>query len=105
MVRKVTFTLDERTVQRISHAAESLHKAKSEVVREAIADYHDRLGSLSERERLRLLQVFDHVVPLIPVRPLSAAMRGQGKGAGKGPGFQKGGKERGKGPGFQGSRR
>ncbi len=71
MVRKVTFTLDDRTVERIGQAAERLHKAKSEVVREAVADYYDRLGSLSERERLRMLQVFDQLVPLIPVRPLS----------------------------------
>lgn len=68
---KVTFTLDQTTINRLRQAAERLSKPKSEVVREAIHDFHDRIGRLSERERLRMLQIFDQVVPLIPPRPRS----------------------------------
>ena len=69
---KVTFTLDQATVDRLQGAAERLGKPKSEVVREAIGDYYERIGRLSERERLRMLQVFDEMVPRIPVRSKAA---------------------------------
>ena len=39
---------------------------KNEVVRKAILDYSERTGRLNERERLRLLKVFDEMVPKIP---------------------------------------
>jgi Ribbon-helix-helix domain len=68
---KVTFTLDHETVGRLRQASERLAKPQSAVVREAIHDFSDRVGRLSERERLRLLRVFDEVVPLIPQRPLA----------------------------------
>lgn len=57
MVRKVTFTVDDLTVHRLDDAAERTKKPKSEIVREAIAEYHQRIGKLSEAERLRLLKV------------------------------------------------
>jgi hypothetical protein len=66
---KVTFTLDDETVRRIADSSERLAKPKSQVVREAVADYHSRIGRLSESERQRLLKIFDTVVPLIPSRP------------------------------------
>ena len=66
---KVTFTLDAETVHRIDDAAEILAKPKSQVVREAVADYHARIGRLSESERQRMLKVFDTLFPLIPKRP------------------------------------
>lgn len=72
---KVTFTLDEPTVARLRDAAERLAKPKSEVVREAIHDFHGRIGRLSERERLRLLRVFDELVPRIPARPLAGVRK------------------------------
>lgn len=65
---KVTFTLDAGAVAHLNDAAERLGKPKSEVVREAIGDYHARIGRLSERERLRMLQAFDELVPKIPSR-------------------------------------
>ncbi len=93
MVRKVTFTLDELTIRRLQLAAERLRKPKSEVVRDAIADYHDRIGQLSEAERRRLLSVFDRLVPAIPQRPaeqvshelrsLRAERRGGGRSGGR----------------------
>ncbi len=68
---KMTFSLDEATAARLEDAAASLHKPKSEIVREAILDYADRAGRLSEAERRRLLDVFDEVIPAIPARPAS----------------------------------
>ena len=68
---KVTFTLDRATVALLRRAAERLSKSRSEIVREAIRDYSERIGKLSERERLRMLEIFDDVVPRIPTRALS----------------------------------
>ena len=67
---KVTFTLDEDTIARLGAAAERLAKPKSEVVRQAIRDFSERAGRLSERERRHLLEAFDRLVPAIPARPL-----------------------------------
>ena len=47
-----------------------LRTNSSEVVREAIADYAERVGRLSERERRAMLHVFDTLVPALPIRPL-----------------------------------
>ena len=58
---KVTFTLDEATITRLNNAAERLAKPKSEIVREAIHDYHERIGKLSETERLRMLAILDRI--------------------------------------------
>ena len=52
---KMTFSLDECTATRLDDAATSLRKPKSEIVREAILDYADRVGRLTEAERRRLL--------------------------------------------------
>ena len=65
---KVTFTLDQATVTRIEQAASSLALPKSQVVREAVAEFSERIGRLSERERLNLLRTFDEMVPRIPER-------------------------------------
>jgi hypothetical protein len=67
---KVTFTLDDETIARLRATAERLAIPQSRVVREAIRDFGDRAGRLSERERRRLLETFDRLVPAIPVRPL-----------------------------------
>ena len=66
---KLTFSLDDATVDRLRRAADRLGKPQSQVVREAIYDYSARIGKLGEEERLRLLKVFDSVVPAIPRRP------------------------------------
>lgn len=65
----MTFSLDEETADRLNRAAEALRKPKSMVVREAIHDYSERLGKLSESERKRLLEAFDELVPAIEARP------------------------------------
>lgn len=71
----MTFTLDHDTVGRLRQASERLAKPQSAVVRDAIHDFSERVGRLSERERLRLLQTFDEVVPRIPSRPVSEVRR------------------------------
>jgi hypothetical protein len=72
---KVTFTLDEATVHMIADAAERLAKPKSQVVREAVSEYHERIGRLSARERLEKLRLLDALLPLIPSRGRGAAQR------------------------------
>lgn len=72
---KVTFTLDRETVGRLRQASERLSRPQSAVVREAIQDFSERVGRLSERERLRMLRIFDEVVPAIPPRPAEAVRR------------------------------
>lgn len=67
---KVTYSLDPDTVSRLERTAERLGVSKSQVVREAVADYSVRVDRLGERERLRLLELFDRVVPAIPERPV-----------------------------------
>ena len=69
---KVTFTLDQSTVNRLQDAAARLARPKSEIVRDAILDYYARIGRLSERERLGLLRTFDELVPKIPPRSRAA---------------------------------
>lgn len=67
--RKVTFTLDEKTIRQLNHAAETLKKPKSEIVREAVADYDARIGKLNEAERLRMLKILDEIRSRPPTRP------------------------------------
>jgi hypothetical protein len=69
---KVTFTLDDQTVRSLRGTAARLAKPQSQIVREAVMEYAARAGRLSESERLRMLNTFDHVVPGIPRR--SAAL-------------------------------
>ncbi len=72
---KVTFTLDRISIERLQDAADRLAVAKSEVVREAIMEFHDRLGKLSGRERSAMLRTFDEVVPGINGRSAAAVDR------------------------------
>ncbi len=65
---KVTFTLDQISIDRLQDAADRLAMPKSEIVREAILEFYDRLGRLSDRERSAMLRTFDQMVPLIPER-------------------------------------
>jgi hypothetical protein len=72
---KVTFTLDESTVEALRLSAERLSRPQSAVVREAINDYALRVGRLSETERRQMLRTFDRLVPRIPRRPLAEIER------------------------------
>lgn len=96
MAKKMTFTLDERTAARIAQAAERLGLPKSGVVREAVREYAERVGRLGEGERLRLLALFDELVPKIPSRQARevnaelAAVRAARRGGGRGAGVRRG---------------
>ena len=65
---KVTFTLDDRTVSRLRQTAARANKPQSQVVREAVNDYADRVGRLSETERVRMLAALDAIVCRKPIR-------------------------------------
>jgi predicted transcriptional regulator len=65
---KVTFTLDEKTVGKLQDASERLSKPKSEIVREAVLDYHARMGRLSEEERLRMMRALEKHLARPPQR-------------------------------------
>ena len=66
---KVTFSLDEATVNELRRTAARLRKAQSHVVRDAVADYAARADRLSERERLHVLGVLDRLRDAKPTRP------------------------------------
>lgn len=72
---KMTFTLDKATAGRIDRTAERLGIPKSGVIREAVAEFAARSDRLSDRERMRMLEVFDDVLARIPARPAKAADR------------------------------
>ncbi len=72
---KATFSLDRETLETLARTAARLRRSKSEIVREAIADYALRVGRLSEAERVRQLSTFDEVTEAIPPRPASEVDR------------------------------
>jgi predicted DNA-binding protein len=65
---KVTFTLDADTINRLERASERLSKPKSQVIREAVQEYYQRIGRLSESERLRMLRALDEIIARPPTR-------------------------------------
>jgi hypothetical protein len=61
-------------MEKLQDAATRLALPKSEIVRKAILEFHDRLGCLTERERLTMLYAFE-LVPKIPARGAAAVNR------------------------------
>lgn len=66
---KVTFTLDDETVQAIRTIAQRRMKPQSLVVREAVAAYASQEEQLSDEERARKLGVIDDLMSRPPTRP------------------------------------
>jgi Arc/MetJ-type ribon-helix-helix transcriptional regulator len=66
---RVTFSLDDETVAQIRQTAARLGKAQSHVVREAVAEYAERAGRLSDRERQHALSVLERLRGATPTRP------------------------------------
>jgi len=66
---KVTYTLDDETVQRIRRVAARLGKPQSQVVREAVKDYEARSDKLSDEERDRMLAILARIRQQPPTRP------------------------------------
>ena len=67
--RNVILALDNDTIALLQQTAEQLSKPQSHVVREAIRQYHDRVGDLSEPERLRMIKIVEEMMSLPPTRP------------------------------------
>lgn len=67
--RKATTSAGASPRSFVGCLATSASDPLSEIVREAILDYAERVGRLTEAERRRLLGVFDEFVPAIPARP------------------------------------
>jgi predicted DNA-binding protein len=65
---KVTFTLDDATVERLRRTAERLGKPQSQVVREAVAEYAASVGRLSDAERRTMLSAVDALARSAPTR-------------------------------------
>jgi len=59
---KVTFTLDDQTVERLRRTASRLAKPQSYVVREGVREYEARSTKLSDEERARMLAIVDRMV-------------------------------------------
>jgi predicted transcriptional regulator len=66
---KVTFTLDDETVERLRRLATRLGRPQSQVVRDSIKEYEARSDKLSEEERRRMLAVLDRIMKAPPTRP------------------------------------
>lgn len=66
---KVTFTLDDQSVQTIRRLAERAKKPQSLVVREAVAHYAAREEKLTPDEQARLRSVIDDMRTMSPTRP------------------------------------
>ncbi|MBV8842390.1 MAG: ribbon-helix-helix protein, CopG family [Bryobacterales bacterium] len=65
---KATFTLDDVTIGKLAETAKRLSKPKSQVLREAIADYHAKSDRLSEAERARMLRAVREMMAEPPTR-------------------------------------
>ena len=72
---KVTFTLDDATVEKIRATAERLKRPQSQIVREAVAEYAAREQRLSEVERQRMLAAIEEFRRTAPARGRSAVRR------------------------------
>lgn len=66
---KLTFSLDEETVDALRKAAQRARKAQSLIVREAIAQYTTREDLLSDADRERLLGVLRGIRSRPATRP------------------------------------
>ena len=65
---KVTFTLDDATVEELRRTAARLKKPQSQVVREAVAEYGAHTDKLTERERLHKLAILERLKHAKPTR-------------------------------------
>jgi len=74
-VPKMTFSLDDTTVETLRRTAERTRKPQSLIVREAIAQYATREELLPHAERERLLGVLRRMRQRHPTRPQSAVDR------------------------------
>ena len=72
---KMTFTLDDETVEALRKTADRLAQPQSAIVREAIREYGARAGRLGEDERRRMLKTIDALLAQPPTRTAAAVER------------------------------
>ena len=72
---KVTFTLDDETVEAIRSLAQRRNKPQSLVVREAIAVYNQQEETLDEATRAQKLRILDELQKRAPTRSRAATER------------------------------
>ncbi len=70
-MKKVTFTLDDETVERLKKLAARRRWPQSRIVREAVTEYGKREHTLTPEEIARKLEILDEIARL-PRRPQSA---------------------------------
>jgi hypothetical protein len=68
ILTKVTFTLDDETVETIRAIAARRGQPRSRVVREAVAAFRRLEAKLDDDERLRRLRVLDDLTAAPPTR-------------------------------------
>ncbi len=76
-IQKMTFSLDTLTAARIGALSEQLGKAKSAVVREAVALYKEHSDRVSETERAERVRVFREFLQQVPPTPSHEAARAE----------------------------
>ena len=76
-IQKMTFSLDTLTAARIGTLSEQLGKAKSAVVREAVALYKEYSDRVSETEREERVRVFREFLQQVPPTPSHEAARAE----------------------------
>ena len=69
VMTRITFSLDDATVDQIRRTAARLRKPQSHIVREAVAEYAARGDRLSEGERLHALGVLERLRDAKATRP------------------------------------
>ncbi len=68
---KVTFTLDDETVQKLRKMSQRTKKPQSLIVREAVAEYSAREDKLTPEEQARMLEAIKEFRKMAPTRPRS----------------------------------
>ena len=76
-IQKMTFSLDTLTAARIGSLSERLGKAKSLVVREAVALYQAHSDRVSEEERTERVRVFREFLQQVPAAPSHDAAKAE----------------------------
>ena len=75
MATKLTFSVDDETVETLKRTAARLGKPQSMIVREAVAEYAARAGRLTESERRQMLAAIDRVTNAPRTRPQAEVTR------------------------------
>jgi hypothetical protein len=69
MATKVTYTLDDETVERVRKLAQRQRKPQSQIVREAVAHYAGREQKLTPEEIEQQLTILRELGAKLPDRP------------------------------------